>query len=285
LTPRETTCQTDGPERSSGPFRFQQEDAMSAGPTDAFSDMSHLEGAARALGVHLATRDLNRFRQLGTMLINENARVNLTAITDPVDVQLRHFADSLAVVSAVDDYVRLIGGDVAMLSTMRVLDVGSGAGFPGLPLAIVRPRVAVTLLEATGKKVAFLRRVADDLGLDNVTALNFRAEEAAHHPTLRGQIDIVLARAVARLPVLLEYCLPFVRRNGFVLALKAGDLTDELAEGARAASELGGTLGAVTPVPIPSLESHVLIRIEKTGETPPQYPRRPGIPTKRPLGI
>ncbi len=258
---------------------------MSADPTDAFGDMSHLEGAARALGIRLTTRDLNRFRQLGTMLINENAHINLTAITDPTDIQIRHFADSLSVVPAVDEYVRLIGGDVAMLSTVRVLDVGSGAGFPGLPLAIVRPRIAVTLLEATGKKVAFLRRVADDLGLDTVTALNFRAEEAAHHPMLRGQMDIVLARAVARLPVLLEYCLPFVRRNGFVLALKAGDLTDELAEGARAASELGGIISAVTPIPIPALEGHLLIRIEKTNETPSHYPRRPGIPTKRPLGV
>lgn len=257
---------------------------MSDGGTDAFTDLSRLETAARALGLHLTARDLGRFRRLGTMLMRENANVNLTAITNPSDVQLLHFADSLTVVPAVDDYVRLIGGDVAMLSTVRILDVGSGAGFPGLPLAIVRPRVAVTLLEATGKKVAFMRRVADDLGLDNVTALNLRAEEAAHHPTLRGHIDIVLARAVARLPILLEYCLPFVRRNGFVLAMKAGDLTDELVEGARAATELGGTIGAITPVPIPGLENHVLIRINKTGDTPPHYPRRPGIPTKRPLG-
>ncbi len=257
---------------------------MSDGGTDAFADLSRLETAARALGLHLTARNLDRFRQLGTMLVLENANVNLTAITKPSDVQLLHFADSLTVVPAVDDYVRLIGGDVAMLSTVRILDVGSGAGFPGLPLAIVRPRVAVTLLEATGKKVAFMRRAADDLGLDNVTALNLRAEEAAHHPTLRGHMDIVLARAVARLPILLEYCLPFVRRNGFVLAMKAGDLTDELVEGARAAAELGGTIGAIIPVPITGLENHVLIRINKTGDTPPPYPRRPGIPTKRPLG-
>lgn len=258
---------------------------MSAGSTDAFADLSCLQAAARAVGVHLTARDLDHFRQFGAMLVRENARMNLTAITAPHDVQLRHFADSLSVVPAVDAYVRLIGGDVAMLSTVRVLDVGSGAGFPGLPLAIVRPRVAVTLLEATGKKVAFIRRVADDLGLDNVTALNFRAEEAAHHPTLRGQTDIVLARAVARLPVLLEYCLPFVRPGGFALAMKSGDLTDELAEGEHAARVLGGTIRGVEPVPLPELAGHVLVRVEKTGETPAQYPRRPGIPAKRPLGI
>lgn len=257
---------------------------MAASQRDTFGDMSVLEEAAQALGLRLTEREIDRFRQFGAMLVRENAHVNLTAITDPVGVQRLHFADSLTVVPAVDAYVHLIGGDVAMLSTVRALDVGSGAGFPGLPLAIMRPRVAVTVLEATGKKVAFMRRVADDLGLDNVTALNFRAEEAAHHPTLRGHIDIVLARAVARLPVLLEYCLPFVRPGGFVLALKRGDIAEELADGSRAASALGGTLGDIMPVPIPGMESHVLVRIDKTGETPPTYPRRPGVPVKRPLG-
>lgn len=252
---------------------------------DAFADLSIVEEAARALGLHLTAGERDRFRRFATMLVEKNARMNLTAITDPAGVQRLHFADSLTVVPAVDAYVHLIGGDVAMLSTVRVLDVGSGAGFPGLPLAIMRPRVAVTLLEATGKKVAFLRRVADDLGLDNVTALNFRAEEAAHHPTLRGHIDIVLARAVARLPVLLEYCLPFVRPGGFVLALKRGDIAAELAEGAKAATLLGGTLGTVSSVPVPGLESHLLVRIDKTGETPDRYPRYPGVPAKNPLGV
>lgn len=257
---------------------------MSADPYDTFADMSVLEQSAHALGLRLTARNTDQFRRLGAILVHENAHVNLTAISEPASVQLLHFADSLTVVPAVDAYVRLIGGDVAMLSTVRVLDVGSGAGFPGLPLAIMRPQVAVTLLEATGKKVAFLRRVADDLGLDNVTALNFRAEEAAHHPTLRGHIDIVLARAVARLPVLVEYCLPFVRLGGFMLALKRGDIAEEVAEGARAATALGGTLGAITPVAVPGLESHLLIRIDKTGETPARYPRYPGVPSKNPLG-
>jgi len=252
---------------------------------DAFGEMTVLRDAAHSLGLRLTVRETQQFQQLGSALIRENAQFNLTAITDPAGIELRHFADSLTVVPAIDAYVRLIGGDVAMLSTVRILDVGSGAGFPGLPIAIMRPRVAVTLLEATGKKVGFIRRVADDLDLPNVTALNFRAEEAAYHPGLRGQIDIVIARAVARLPALLEYCLPFVRLNGFVLALKAGGLTDELAEGKRAAAELGGTLGDVTPVPVPGLGGHVLVRVDKTGKTPARYPRRPGVPSKSPLGI
>ena len=257
---------------------------MAADRDDAYTDMSIVKGAADALGIRMTAREIDRFRQFAMMLVTENEKFNLTAITDPADIQRLHFADSLTVVPAVDAYVHLIGGDVAMLSTVRVLDIGSGAGFPGLPLAIMRPRVAVTLLEATGKKVGFMRRIADDLGLDNVTALKGRAEEAAHHPTLRGHIDIVLARAVARLPVLLEYALPFVRPGGFVLALKRGDITEELADGAQAAALLGGTLGTVTPVIVPGLESHLLVRIDKTGDTPARYPRYPGVPSKTPLG-
>jgi 16S rRNA (guanine527-N7)-methyltransferase len=259
--------------------------ATSENQDDALLDMSILKAAADALGLRITAREIDQFRQFAALLVTENAKFNLTAITDPVGIQQLHFADSLTVVPAVDAYIRLIGGDVAMLSTVRVLDIGSGAGFPGLPLAIMRPRIAVTLLEATGKKVGFLRRVADDLGLDNVTALKIRAEEAAHHPTLRGHSDIVLARAVERLPVLLEYCLPFVRPGGFVLALKRGDIAEEIAEGARAATLLGGTLGTVTPITVPGLESHVLVRIDKTADTPARFPRYPGVPAKNPLGL
>ena len=137
---------------------------MAADRDDAYTDMSIVKGAADALGIRVTAREIDRFRQFAMMLVTENEKFNLTAITDPADIQRLHFADSLTVVPAVDAYVHLIGGDVAMLSTVRVLDIGSGAGFPGLPLAIMRPRVAVTLLEATGKKVGFMRRIADDLG-------------------------------------------------------------------------------------------------------------------------
>lgn len=260
-----------------------------------FGDVSVLRDAVRAIHLRLSAEEIAQFRTYGEMLIAESARINLTAITAPDAVQLRHFADSLTVVPAVDSYVREIGGDVAMLSQVRVLDVGSGAGFPGLPLAIVRPRVAVTLLEATGKKVAFLRRVADALDLLNVTALAMRAEEAGQHPTLRGQADIVVARGLARLPVLLEYCLPLVRLGGFVLAMKSErraatdddpspTLDAEIADGKRVASVLGGAWRGAKRVPIPGLDDHILIRFDKTADTPAHYPRRPGIPAKTPLG-
>ena len=249
-----------------------------------FRDLSPLVAAARSLGVRLREAELARLRQYGEMLLHENAHMNLTAITEPVAVQLRHFADSLSVVPLVDEYVHSIGGDVAMLSTVRLFDIGTGGGFPGLPIALVRPRLAVTLVDATAKKVAFLRHVADVLGATNVTALALRAEEAGHDPTLRGAADIVTARAVARLAVLAEYCLPLLRPGGWMIALKSGDLADELAEGERAFAALGGTLREVRPVPLAELPGHVLVRVEKTGDTPAVYPRRPGVPAKKPLG-
>jgi len=263
-----------------------RDDTRDEGATDAmaFVDMSLLATAARRFGVHLTGAELARFGHYSALLLRENATMNLTAITDPAAVQLRHFADSLTVIPVLDEYIRRIGGDVAMLSTVRVVDVGSGAGFPGIPIALVRPRVAVTLIEATGKKAAFLRRVADDLDLPNITALALRAEDAGHDPTLRGGADFVTARAVARLSVLAEYCLPLLRRGGIMVALKSGDLADELAEGTRAVALLGGSAPIVTPVPVPELAGHVLVQIEKTGDTSAVYPRRTGVPAKHPLG-
>jgi len=259
--------------------------AQEAVDASDFRDMSLLATAARMLGVSLSHGDLARFGQLGAFLLRENATTNLTAITDPAAVQLRHFADSVAVIPVLDEYIRRICGDIAMLSTIRVVDVGSGAGFPGLAIALIRPRVAVTLIEATGKKVAYLRRVADALDLTNVTALALRAEDAGHDPALRGQADFVTARAVARLSVLAEYCLPLLRPGGLMIALKSGDIADELAEGERAATLLGGGPMTNTPVLVPALAGHILVQIEKTGKTPTAYPRRPGTPAKQPLGV
>lgn len=259
--------------------------AQGATNAEGFRDLSLLASAAQTLGISLSEETLTRFGQLGTILLHENTAMNLTAITDPVAVQLRHFADSLTIIPVLDEYIRRIGGDIAMLSTIRVVDVGSGAGFPGLPIALIRPRVAVTLIEATGKKVAYLRRVANTLDLTNVTALALRAEDAGHDPALRGQADLVTARAVARLSVLAEYCLPLLRPGGVMIALKSGDIADELAEGERAAALLGGDTPTIVPVPVPELAGHILVQIEKTGKTPALYPRRPGTPAKQPLGV
>lgn len=234
-------------------------------------------GAASA-GVVLDAAQLARFAALRDLLIEWNARVNLTAISDPVEVVRLHFLDSLTCALALKPEERA--------RPLALLDVGSGAGFPGLPLAIAFPHWRVTLLEATGKKSHFQREAITALSLERARALNGRAEEQAHRPELRGRFDVVTARAVAALPALLEYCLPFARPGGVVIAPKKGELADELAAGGRAARLLGGRLRAPVSVSIPTLEDRrVLLVARAVRACPAQYPRAGGAPLKRPLGV
>jgi 16S rRNA (guanine527-N7)-methyltransferase len=165
-----------------------------------------------------------------------------------------------------------------------VLDVGSGAGLPGLPLKILRPSLKLSLLEATAKKVAFLEHICQELGLRDVEIITGRAEEIAHQPAYREQFDFVLARAVASLATLVELTLPFVMVGGSLIAPKRGDITTEVSEAAYAVSRLGGRLREIKTVVLDELpEGNELVIIDKTSPTPPAYPRRPGRPAKRPL--
>ena len=166
----------------------------------------------------------------------------------------------------------------------HVMDVGTGAGFPGLPLAIVRPDLRVTLMEATGKKLSFCEHVAERLNLESVWFVHARAEEAGHDPALRERGDCVVARAVARLPVLLEYLLPLTRVGGLAIAMKGRTATDEARDSVRALKLLGGKLREVREFALPGLEEpHYLVIVEKTAPTPAGFPRRPGLPAQRPL--
>jgi 16S rRNA (guanine527-N7)-methyltransferase len=234
-------------------------------------------GAAR-LGVPLDAQQLARLTRLRALLLDWNTRVNLTAITDPADVLTRHFLDSLTCVLALPPETRD--------APLRLLDVGAGAGFPGLPLAIALPRWRVTLLEATGKKVRFIEAAIADLGLPNAAAVAGRAEELAHRAEYRGAYDAVTARAVAALPTLLEYCCPFARAGAALIFPKKGDLAIEMAAGARAAPLLGAEL--LPPIAVPPLEGladgRVLLVAHQRRLCPPQYPRAAGAPTRRPLG-
>src|SRR6266498_3437560 len=174
-------------------------------------------------------------------LLDWNTHVNLTAITTPEEVLTRHFLDSLSVLKVYNK------------PRARLLDIGSGAGFPGLPLKIVRPAWEITLLEATGKKVTFLRHVIETLRLDGITVVQGRAEELAHKAAYRVKFDLVTARAVASLATLLEYSAPFCRVGGRIIFFKKGDLADELVQGKRAASQLGATLKADVPIELAEL--------------------------------
>jgi 16S rRNA (guanine527-N7)-methyltransferase len=241
------------------------------------ANLAPLVAGAAALGIVLDEAQLVAFARYRDLLLEWAARFNLTAITDPQEVLTRHFVDSLTIARAVPAAMR--GGDP------RVLDVGSGAGFPGLALAIAFPCWRITVLEATAKKVRFLEHVIADLELPGARAVASRAEELAHVPAERGHYDVVTARALAPLPVLLEYCAPFARRGGLVIAPKKGDVRAELAAGRTAAVLLGGELDAPLPVTVPGLEDgRVLVVARQQRAAPSLYPRAAGMPAKRPLG-
>jgi 16S rRNA (guanine527-N7)-methyltransferase len=234
------------------------------------------EGAAR-LGIQLDTMQLAAFARYRQLLLDWNTRMNLTAITAPLEVLIRHFLDSLTCLLALPP--------IMCRQSLRLLDVGSGAGFPGLALAIACPQWRVTTLEATGKKVDFQQTVIRTLGLTNVTAYAGRAEDLAHQPPHRGAYDVVTARALAALPTVLEYGAPFIRVGGRLIAPKKGDLAQELAQGARVAPLLGAQLLAPIAVSLPLLDDgRVVIVAQQSRLCPPRYPRAQGAPVKRPLG-
>jgi 16S rRNA (guanine527-N7)-methyltransferase len=215
---------------------------------------------------------LRRYRDL---LLMANASLNLTAVRGPDAVERRHIEESLAVVRALEDAGLLAAG-------VRAIDVGSGGGLPGIPLAIARPDVHVTLLEATGKKAAFLARAAEELALRNVRVIAARAEEAAHDPIERESYDLALARAVATLATLAELTLPFVRVGGTLAAVKGSRAEAEVAAAAGAIRRCGGGIVEVLPL---AADASVLrlVLIPKVAPTPPELPRRSGMPAKRPL--
>ncbi len=232
------------------------------------------QAARDLLGLELSQEQQQAFeRYAQELLIWNETRVNLTAITEPLAIEMRHFLDSLSVLR------------VAQLPQRgRVIDVGAGAGFPGLPLRIVCPAIQLSLLEATGKKVVFLEHVANVLNLGNVKIINARAEEAGQNPAYREQFDLVLARAVAHMPILVEYLLPLCRVGGRCVAMKGESAAAEIGVAENALRLLGGRLVQLAPIELPHVaETHYLVVIEKVAATPHHYPRRPGVPTKKPL--
>lgn len=215
---------------------------------------------------------LQPFQLYRQELLDWNSRVNLTAITDPEDVLSKHFLDSLSLLTVYDK------------PHTRLLDIGSGAGFPGLPLKMVRPLWHVVLLEATGKKVTFLQHMIDCLQLQDVSAIHGRAEELAHLPTYRNAFDIVTARAVASLPVLLEYCAPFCRVGGQIILPKKGQLAEEIASSKRAAAQLGTSFKTNVEVVLPGLnDGRRLLVWEQQQPCPKLFPRSGAAIAKKPL--
>ena len=240
--------------------------------------MKLLAEGAKELGINLSAGQLEQFELYYRELAEWNQRANLTAITGYEEAQVRHFLDSLTVCLPYREAAE------GLPRTIRVVDVGSGAGFPGLPLKLAFPDLELHLIESVGKKTAFLEHLSIVLGLDSVTIHTGRAEALAREPELRGSFDLALVRGVARLSLLLEYALPFCHVGGKTVALKHGGLETELAESKIALSELGGRNAGVFPVSLPGLtDNRVAVAFEKVAPTPERYPRRVGIPAKRPL--
>ena len=239
--------------------------------------MEQLKAGTSHLGFTLTDKQIDMFQVFYQDLVEWNERFNLTAITEYEQVQIRHFVDSLSCLLALKKQANLG-------YPLRCIDVGSGAGFPGLPIKIYCPQVHMVLLEATGKKVQFLDHMIARLGLNKVQALKGRAEELAHDLFHRESYDLVFARAVAELPVLAEYTLPMCRLGGVIVAQKGASAQEEAQAAEYAVSFLGGHIQRVIPVELLGLaEERNLIVIEKTARTPAKYPRRPGMPSKRPL--
>ena len=231
--------------------------------------------AARAAeaGIPLTAEQIGQFSVYHEMLLDWNTRMNLTALTAPEDVAVKHIIDSLTAY------------DAALFDGARTLiDVGAGAGLPGIPLAVYAPHLTVTLLDALNKRVRFLTEVTAAMGLQNVRCIHARAEEAARTAEHRAAYDIAVSRAVARLPVLLEYTLPFVRVGGTLLALKGRAYAEEQKEARRAAEVLGGGRITARPVHLPGLDDvRAILTVTKERQTPAAYPRGGGAPTRRPI--
>lgn len=232
------------------------------------------EQGAERLGLRLTEGQLEGFRLYAESLAAATKRINLTAITDPEEVQIKHFLDSLTALAVLPPP-----------SNLRVIDIGSGAGFPGLPIKLVRPDLQLVLLDSVGKKSAFTQLLAQRLGLTGATSLTGRAEDLGRAKEHREVYDVALARAVATLSVLCEYALPFLRPGGAFVAHKTTSAARGEAEAAeRALLELGGALREVRPVDVPGLiENRAVVVIDKVAPTPHKYPRRAGVPERHPL--
>ena len=243
----------------------------------ATPDLSLLREGAAAIGLPLSEAMIAAFARYFDLLAKQGATLNLTSVRDSEGVQRRHFLESLALGVALRDAGRLRGAE-------RVVDIGAGAGFPGVPLKLVWPDLRLVLIEATQKKAAFLRRVVAELALSGVDVVAARAEEAGRRPGLRARFDLALARAVAPLPALAELTLPFVRVGGAVAAVKGSRLPEELATAAAAIRRCGGAAAQTLVLPGQAENGPLrVVLVPKVGLTPADLPRRPGLPATQPL--
>lgn len=236
--------------------------------------MSHLlESKAKELSLTFSERQIKQFEDYYRILIEWNHVMNLTAITEYEEVIEKHFIDSLSIINAVD-----------FSEIFNIIDIGTGAGFPGIPLKIVFPDINITLLDSLNKRVKFLNEVIEQLGLNNINAVHGRAEDYAKQKEYREQYDLCVSRAVANLSTLSEYCLPYVKIDGLFIPYKSGDIDDELKKSEHAVSILGGVVSDVIRFQLPGTDiGRSFVKIKKIKSTGKKYPRKAGLPSKEPL--
>lgn len=224
-------------------------------------------------GITLTEQQQKKFFRYFELLVEWNQKINLTAITDLEEVYLKHFYDSIA---------PILQGHLKNES-IRLLDIGAGAGFPSLPMKIIFPQLDVTIIDSLNKRISFLELLAEELKLENVHFYHGRAEDFAQNPKFRAQFDVVTARAVARMQILSELTIPFLKLNGRLIALKASNAGDELIEAKNALSLLFSKVIENIDYHLPNGDPRNLTIVEKKKETPNKYPRKAGMPNKRPL--
>lgn len=231
-----------------------------------------LKEGSKDFGLLFTDEQIEKFSMYADLLVEWNEKVNLTAITDPEGIVIMHFLDSLSIVP-------FIPGEAKNL-----IDIGTGAGFPGIPLKIILGHLEVTLLDSLDKRVKFLNEICNSLALKNIMSVHGRAEDFGINKDYRERFDIVTARAVANLPVLLEYCLPFVKTGGLFIAMKGPDAEAELKESQKALDILGGEVKTLKKFTLPHSDiERCAIIIKKCRQTPTNYPRKSGKPTKQPI--
>lgn len=236
-------------------------------------ELQFTEMIAQNWQIDLTDKQLEQFDRYYDLLTTWNGKINLTAITDQSEVYEKHFYDSLSLTAVMD---------LSQVST--IMDVGAGAGFPSIPLKIVFPHLKVTIVDSLNKRITFLKELSDDLGLEDVTLIHQRAEDAGQDPLLREKFDLVTARAVARLNVLAELCLPFARVSGHFAALKGAKAQEEELMAQKAITVLGGKVVKSVSLTLPSDHSdRDIILIEKVKKTPRKYPRQAGKPNRNPI--
>ena len=234
--------------------------------------LNELQASAEQAGIRFNEEQLQQFDRFYNLVIEWNKKINLTAITEPRDFAIKHIIDSV-----------LVWNDDKFSGVENIIDVGTGAGFPGIPLKIYQPKLKITLLDSLAKRVKFLTTIVDEFGFKDITIIHSRAEDAAHDPKLRENFDVAVSRAVAKLNILAEYCMPFVKNDGYFAALKGSNLKEEIVDARGAIKTLGGQEIECINIELPNGDTRNLIYIKKITSSPKKFPRKAGTPEKKPL--